>query len=55
MSILRRFLPLLLCLTLLCSCVEMPNAPKDELAAPTAQPTATPEQPGGGGGPRSFR
>ena len=42
MSILRRFLPLLLCLTLLCSCVEMPNAPKDELAAPTAQPTATP-------------
>lgn len=45
MSILRRFLPLLLCLTLLCSCVEMPNAPKDELAAPTAQPTATPEQP----------
>ena len=43
MSILRRFLPLLLCLSLLCSCVEMPNAPQDELPAATPAPTATPE------------
>ena len=30
MSNLRRILPLLLCLSLLCACVQMPNAPKDE-------------------------
>ena len=28
MSNLRRILPLLLCLSLLCACVQMPNAPK---------------------------
>lgn len=43
MSILRRILPLLLVVTLLCSCVEMPNAAPDPTPVPTAQPTATPE------------
>ena len=43
MSILRRILPLLLVVTLLCSCVEMPNAAPDLTPVPTAQPTATPE------------
>ena len=42
MSILRRILPLLLVVTLLCSCVEMPNAAPDPTPVPTAQPTATP-------------
>ena len=43
MSILRRILPLLLVVTLLCSCVEMPNAAPDPTPVPTAQPTTTPE------------
>ena len=43
MSILRRILPLLLAVTLLCSCVKMPNAAPDPTPAPTAQPTAAPE------------
>ena len=45
MSILRRILPLLLVVTLLCSCVEMPNAAPDPTPVPTAQPTATPTAP----------
>ena len=43
MSNLRRILPLLLCLSLLCACVQMPNAPKDETPLQSPLPTATPE------------
>ena len=35
MSNLRRILPLLLCLSLLCACVQMPNA-RDPAAKPPA-------------------
>ena len=38
MSNLRRILPLLLCLSLLCACVQMPNAPKDAPPQPSPQP-----------------
>ena len=41
MSNLRRILPLLLCL--LCACVQMPNAPKDETPLQSPLPTATAE------------
>lgn len=43
MSNLRRILPLLLCLSLLCACVQMPNAPKDETPLQSPLPTATSE------------
>ena len=43
MSNLRCILPLLLCLSLLCACVQMPNAPKDETPLQSPLPTATPE------------
>ena len=43
MSNLRRILPLLLCLSLLCACVQMPNAPKDETPLQSPLPTATAE------------
>ena len=42
MSNLRRILPLLLCLSLLCACVQMPNAPKDETPLQSPLPTTTP-------------
>ena len=38
MSNLRRILPLLLCLSLLCACVQMPNAPKDETPLQSPHP-----------------
>ena len=43
MTILRRILPLVLAMTLLCACVQMPNAPQDTLPEATTAPTATPE------------
>ena len=43
MSNLRRILPLLLCLSLLCACVQMPNAPQDETPLQSPLPTATSE------------
>ena len=43
MSILRRILPLLVAVTLLCSCVQMPNAEPDPTPVPTPVATATPE------------